>query len=230
MPIRTAPFRSVRRRGFTLVELMLVLAIIGVIAGLSWPVLKSTFELARLKSGAEQVQSAFGHAKVDAMNKGLPQVFHFEPGTGQYCTEVWQDDLASTEGDASTSGSTSSTAGSAAPASSSTTGGTASSNSSSAVVMHQLPEGIVFADQSQVQDARADALAAEGEAPPSSSSGGSSAPIMFYADGTASEASVTVTSPSGRSISISLRGFTGVSRLSDVFTGSAPNGAPGGTP
>ena len=161
------------------------------------------------------MQAAFGHAKVDAMNKGLPQVFHFEPGTGQYSVDVWQDDMSSTEGDAASSNSTSSITNSASP----TGSATASSTSRSGSAMHQLPEGIVFADESQVQDARAEALASEGTAPPAASAGGSSAPIMFYADGTASEASVTVTSPSGKNISIYLRGFTGVSRLSDVFAG-----------
>jgi len=223
---RTAPFRSVRRPAFTLVELMLVLAIICAISAIAWPVLKGTFEMGRLKSAAEQVQAAFGHAKVDAMNKGLPQVFHFEPGTGQYSVDVWQDDMSSTEGDAASSSSKGSITNSAAP----TGSATAASTSSSGAAMHQLPEGIVFANESEVQDARADAMASEGTAPPAASAGGSSAPIMFYADGQASEATVTVTTPSGKSISISLRGFTGVSRLSDVFTGSAPSGAPGGAP
>jgi prepilin-type N-terminal cleavage/methylation domain-containing protein len=105
----TAPGRSVRRPAFTLVELMLVLTIICVIGAMSWPVLKRTFEFARLKSAAEQVQAAFGHARVDALNKGVPQVFHFEPGSPQYSIDVWQDDLASTEGDADSSAASSST-------------------------------------------------------------------------------------------------------------------------
>ena len=95
---------------------------------MSWPMLKRTIEMARLKSAAEQIQTAFGHARIDAMNKGQPQVFHFEPGTGQYCVEVWQDPLVSTEGDASTSAaSTSTTLGGAVPAGAASPGGAGSS-------------------------------------------------------------------------------------------------------
>jgi prepilin-type N-terminal cleavage/methylation domain-containing protein len=219
-----AVHRSISRTAFTLVELMMVLAVICVIASMSWPVLKRTFELGRLKSAAEQVQAAFGHARVDAMNKGLPQVFHFEPGTGQYSIEVWQDDLAaSTEGDADSSSSSGASSMVAGPSAT-----TAKSSSDTKAATHQLPEGIVFSGDNHVEDARADAVASEGTSTPTPASTSSSSPqIMFYADGTASDASVTVTSPSGRSIAISLRGFTSVSRLSDVFTGNSP---PGGAP
>src|SRR5262249_42166726 len=143
---------SIGRPAFTLVELMLVLAIICVIAAMSWPVLKRTFELGRLKSAAEQVQAAFGHARVDAMNKGVPQVFHFEPGTPQYSIDVWQDDLASTEGDADSSTSSSSTTTTvAAPAAGSPPTDATAAKTGSAT--HQLPETIVFANDEQVQDA-----------------------------------------------------------------------------
>ena len=222
---RAAPYRSIRRPAFTLVELMLVLAIICVIAAMSWPVLKRTFELARLKVAAEQVQAAFGHARVDAMNKGVPQVFHFEPGSPQYSIDVWQDDLASTEGDADSSTSSSSTSATvgAPAAGSSTTGATAKTGAAT----HQLPETIVFANDEQVQDARADALQSEGGGASGPAASSNSPQIMFYADGTTSEAVVTVVSPSGRKVSVTLRGFTGVSRLSEVFTGDSP---PGGAP
>jgi prepilin-type N-terminal cleavage/methylation domain-containing protein len=229
MRTRAAPYRSIRRPAFTLVELMLVLAIICVIAAMSWPSLKRTFEFARLKNAAEQVQAAFGHARVDAMNKGVPQVFHFEPGTPQYSVDVWQDDQTSTEGDADSSASSSSTTPTTTPAAgSSPTGVTAKTGAAT----HQLPETIVFANDAQVQDARADALQSEGGGASLPAAGSSSPQIMFYADGTTSEAVVTVASPSGRKMSVTLRGFTGVSRLSDVFTGDTPPGiaAPGGPP
>jgi prepilin-type N-terminal cleavage/methylation domain-containing protein len=220
---RASPYRSIRRPAFTLVELMLVLMILCVIAAMAWPVLKRTFEFARLKSAAEQVQAAFGHARVDAMNKGVPQVFHFEPGTPQYSIDVWQDDLASTEGDADSSNSSSSASAPTVTAGPSATGAAAKTGA----VTRQLPETIVFTNDAQVQDARADALQSEGGSATGPAASTSSPQIMFYADGTTSEAVVTVVSPSGRKMSVTLRGFTGVSRLSDPFTGDAP---PGGTP
>jgi prepilin-type N-terminal cleavage/methylation domain-containing protein len=214
-------FRTTPRQAFTLIELMLVLAIVVVIGGLSWPTLKHSFELARLKSGAEQVQSAFGHARVDAMNKGVPQVFHFDSGTGQYSVDAWQDDMAAVDDDASTSSSSSSTA---ATASASPSAATAD-GSTPDPAKRQLPDGIVFSNGDRVLDARAEAVESElSSSAGSAGSGSSSPPIMFYPDGTASEASVTVTSPSGQSISIILRAFTGVSRMSAVFVNSQSGG------
>ena len=96
------------------------------------------------------------------MNKGVPQVFHFEPGTPQYSIDVWQDDLASTEGDADSSNASSSGSATTLTAGPSPTGTAAKTGA----VTRQLPETIVFANDAQVQDARAMRFKAKGALQP----------------------------------------------------------------
>jgi hypothetical protein len=63
---------------------------------------------------------------------------------------------------------------------------------------------------------------AESQLPSDSSSSDAAPPVLFYPDGSASEAVVTISDKTGRSIPVSLRGLTGVARMGDVFTGEAP--------
>ncbi|HTQ38114.1 MAG TPA: prepilin-type N-terminal cleavage/methylation domain-containing protein [Pirellulales bacterium] len=207
------------RSGFTLVELMLVLAVLAVFAAMAWPSIHRAYESVLLKDAAQQVQAAFGHARVQAMTSGVSQVFHFEQGTSQYTISALQDDTAATESD-STSDSTAvstMTLGGNSPAASAGTSN--ASGDASAGCAYQLPDGFTFTSGNRVLDARA--AAAESEASGNSSSD-NAPPVLFYPDGTASEAVVTISNQYGRNISISLRGLTGVARMSDIFSGEAP--------
>jgi Tfp pilus assembly protein FimT len=196
--------RASVRGGFTMVELLLVLGIVVIIGAMSWPSIQHAYEGIRLKKAAEQVLAAFGHARVQAMSKGLPQVFRFEQGTNRYTIEAVADDSAATE----LSGSVSSSVVTVG-------GGSSSASQSTGPCAHQIPDGFVFSSGQRTLDNRT----ATTESELSGSSQSSDAPpIIFYPDGQASEASVTVTDPhDGRSISVSIRGLTGISRLSQVF-------------
>jgi len=52
--------------------------------------------------------------------------------------------------------------------------------------------------------------------------GGWSQPIMFYPDGTTSDASVLVANSSDETIRVTLRGLTGISRASQVGHEESP--------
>jgi hypothetical protein len=177
------------------------------------------------------------------MSTGVTQTFRFQAGTGQYTMMAMQDDSAGVDSDAS--GAASAMAGSTAKGGSSSdtsstttdanssaanstdpsgsnSGGSSSSNATGSCG-YQLNDGFVFAKGDRTLDSRA--AQAESALPTDSSSAGASEsapPILFYPDGTTSEAALTVSDKTGRSISVSLRGLTGVARMGDVFSGAAP--------
>ncbi len=215
------PLPSRRAReiaGFTLLEMMLVLAILAAMGAIAWPLITRAYESTKLKNAAEQVQASFGHARVQAMTSGLPQVFHFEANTGNYSVDVWQDGTEAVEGNAGTA-STAAGGFSAGSTASSTADGT--SGSSTPACSYKLPDGFTFAAADRVLDNRAAAAEA------GLSSAGidtSSPPILFYPDGTTSEAKVTIANQNSRSITVSLRGLTGLAKLGEITTTDATGG------
>jgi Tfp pilus assembly protein FimT len=175
-----------------------------IIGAMTWPSIQHAYEGIRLKKAAEQVLAAFGHARVQAMSKGLPQVFRFEQGTNHYTIEAVVDDSAATE--ISVPNSTSVvTIG----------GGSSVQGQNTSPTTHQIPDGFVFSCGQRTLDNRTATTESEMA---SSSQSSDAPPIIFYPDGQASEASVTVTDPrDGRSIAVTIRGLTGIARIGEVF-------------
>jgi prepilin-type N-terminal cleavage/methylation domain-containing protein len=77
------------RRGFTLFELLLVLAVLVILAGLAWPAFKTPFENQRLLKAGDLLRAAFGRARIQAMDRGVVQMFRYEPATGRYQAMDW---------------------------------------------------------------------------------------------------------------------------------------------
>lgn len=84
--IRLRPYRGAarRRRGVTLLELMLVMAVILMFAGLVWPMLARPLAYENLRSAADIVRAEWTSARVEAMRSGEHQIFRFQPGSGVY--------------------------------------------------------------------------------------------------------------------------------------------------
>src|SRR5438477_11987220 len=89
------------RRGFTMMELLLALAIVIVVCAITWTATIHAYDGIRLKRAGEQVMTAFGHARVVAMSKGLTQVFRCQPNTPRYTLDALPDDSDPTAGDGS---------------------------------------------------------------------------------------------------------------------------------
>jgi len=89
------------RRGYTLLELLLVLALILLLAVIAYPSLDAMSGDLKLVSAADQVRAAWTQARTRAVNEGRPYRFALVPGKGNYrlapdSSEFWSGDGAQT--------------------------------------------------------------------------------------------------------------------------------------
>lgn len=73
-----------RRRGFTLVEVVLVCALVVLLAMIAYPTLQSLYDDLRLNSATDQVRAAWTQARVQAIDEGRAYRFSVVPGKGNY--------------------------------------------------------------------------------------------------------------------------------------------------
>ena len=218
------PLRSLR--GMTLVEILVVLALLVVIGGLVVPVFTGSFASVRLRRAGDQVVTGWSRARAEAIESGQPYQFRFTPESGKFVIEPWTGLLgeesstsqtSSSSSASSSSASTSSTTTSTSSSSTSTKSSSESSDGTSAASTNgTLPEEIVFQngelaiEDYQSGERSVGALQDAGES--------ESIPILFFPDGTASEASVLLTNGKKQFLRVTLRGVTGVGRASEVLT------------
>lgn len=207
---RSQPWLSRRRRndsrplcrGLTLFEILLVLALLVVIAGVMMPALSNSLSRARLGSGGEMVRAAWGQARLAAMQAGEPYVFRFEEGGSRYqiarlaalntenadelnmLPPLSDEDEEYSEADMLR------------------------------LAKSRLPTDIVFLQGQVAAVPQMAGRAATG--PMLAAEGGWSQPIMFYPDGTTSDATVLVANADGETLRITLRGLTGISRAGEI--------------
>lgn len=67
-------------RGFTLFEILLVLTILTLVAGLTWPSLSRLFAHHRLRQAADLLGARMSAGRVHAVDTGMVYQFRFEPG------------------------------------------------------------------------------------------------------------------------------------------------------
>ncbi|MCE2794648.1 MAG: prepilin-type N-terminal cleavage/methylation domain-containing protein [Planctomyces sp.] len=68
------------RRGYSLVELLIVLAVLSALAALVQPTMRGVLDKSRLTGAAKQVQAALAKSRALAIREGVPVWFRFEPG------------------------------------------------------------------------------------------------------------------------------------------------------
>ncbi|MGE0761077.1 MAG: Tfp pilus assembly protein FimT/FimU [Pirellulaceae bacterium] len=180
------------RRGFTLLELLLVMAIVVAVTTLAIPLMSGPLENYRLRLAADQVRASWVRARAMAMEKGQTYAFDYMPWTGDYQVQPWLTGNDYLETDELVS-----------------MGITAEGESLAAAMpakQETLPEKTFFVGSETAMDMRAETLA-------------SSTPdqlaaqptyIYFYPDGTTSTARLIVANQRQRQVAISLRGLTGV--------------------
>ncbi len=184
------PARAGQRRGFTLIEVLVVLAVIVLVSAMAFPLIKKPLVRREVQTAADSVRSKLFHARIGAMRSNHVYTFQYQPGSSSYRVSPQQQPTSQTD-DASQA---------------------VAEDPVLADGDHQpsedgsLPDGICFmADDSpdpDAPDATPTAVAQGGDA-------GWSDPIFFYPDGTTSDARLIVASGRGYAIHIRLRGVTG---------------------
>lgn len=86
------------RAAFTLVELLLVLALVVVLAAFVAPSLTGTLSRVRLDGAAEQVRTAWADARLEALRTGTPVAFQCRLGSGEYTVSLLENAAAALGG------------------------------------------------------------------------------------------------------------------------------------
>lgn len=200
---------SAGRAGFTLLELLVVLAILGLLIGLSWPSVHRLLSRARVKEAAKQVRTELGEARLRAIESGTPQVFRFQPGTAFFEVRPKEEETAGPTVLKSALEQMSDDATDTEPI------------SGAEIVDEQtyekaLPEGMRFAGQEVAResegDEEEDGLVGLSSAEMAEKQNWSE-PIIFYPNGRTSNAKIRITDGQRYAVDIGLRGLTGTVRV-----------------
>ena len=177
---------ATERCGFSLLELILVLAILMAFAALALPNVQRSLSRQGVRKGADMFRAAMGKARVRAMRSGKVYAVFYVPNTPYYSVAAF--DKAPDEGALASQR-------------------LASIQNRSATELFSdnlLPRQIRFAAGEVEIDGRA-SLAL-------SSSGNSSIrPILFYPDGSSQNAKIILQNEKGDMVQVFLRGLTGTS-------------------
>jgi len=82
-----------RTAGYTLFELLLVLAILSMVATLGWPAFRRSLAKAHLRDAARQLRTDLARARVEAIRTGTAQKFRYQMGGTAYeISPLWSTD------------------------------------------------------------------------------------------------------------------------------------------
>lgn len=197
------------RRGLTLLEVLLTLAIMTALAALSLPLLDGMLNNRRLVRGAEVVRVQMMQARLEAMRSGRTHLMRFTPGGTEMKTYAFHDMSDLTEAADQTGSGIALLQGGqpmAAPILPSANTGPDATDNGGQLKTVELPEGITFLDCRVESTTRS--MLIENQAIETAEIGDGS-PVLFYPDGTTSNAAVTVQREGSGRIVVVLRGLTG---------------------
>jgi prepilin-type N-terminal cleavage/methylation domain-containing protein len=195
------------RQAYTLLELLLVLAVLVVLAATAMPALRGVMRDWELQSAADTVRTEWTRAHVKAMKSGRIQVFRYELGGRKYTIQPFiagDDALESSSTGADAFGIES------------------AGEESDAGLERELPEGTSFAAGDALAESRS--LSIEQEALNQTRFQSEwSRPILFYPDGSASDAFVVVGSEREVGLRVDLRGMTATASVGEITALEALN-------
>jgi prepilin-type N-terminal cleavage/methylation domain-containing protein len=177
------------RKAFTLLEILLTMAVIAVVLALSYPTLDAMYAGFKMQGATDTVRAAWAEARSHAMNEGRPYRFSIYPGKGNFRVAPDSSDFW---------------AGNNAPASANDPANPA------LVVEDAVPDGVRLSlPNNGGGDAGGPTAAPPGSIDPSSWV----TTVVFLPDGTCrDDAEVMFQIPGARPVSIKLRGLTGTIR------------------
>lgn len=197
----TAAWHSSARPAYTLIELLLVLAIIIMAAAAVAPSMRNFAKNSALKSAASEIRAELTRAHVQAMRTSRTQVFQYELGGRKYKIEPWIGDDDTLEGAGAPEPAIT-----AAPQQPSPTGLNPGER--------QLPENIRFALGDAAIESRSERI--EEQLATSSGQVTWSRPILFFRDGASVNAFVVIASDRDAAIRLDLRGLTATVKISGL--------------
>jgi len=206
---RRVVVRANRASGFTIVELLLALAILVTLAAMVVPSFTGLLADRRVLRGGDQVRIEFMQARLAAMRRGRIYMVQLSTETHQLRIRPWVDANDMTEAIDQTGGS-----------SALLTGGNAMTASMQAVDVAaearevDLPEGVTITSVNVQSSQRSFMIESQVQAEAATGWG---QPVLFYPDGTTSTAAVTATAPGIGQVIVLLRGLTGEATVTDVL-------------
>ena len=235
--MKRSPSRGLERfaAGYTLLEMMVVLAIISVLAAVSWPMLRRPLSKSRLQDGAQQLSKALADLRLVAMEEGRPYLFRYQMGASAFQSFPAEflvgDPEQQTSAEVSPSLETIDSAADDFDFPRDDLGDEdydRLDSDTETFDVENLPDGVLFFDTyldsyeapNDVQaledraltDGRDDSAASTEVSQPDSESW--SAPIRFYPDGRATSAKLVLVGENGYQVDVSVRGLTGAVRVS----------------
>ncbi len=181
------------RRGLTLFEILLVVAIIILVAAVSVPTLQRSFLGQRVQSAAERVRAECGKARAAAIRTGEVYAFYYAPDASHFAVAPFKDAAKYVNPDQGISEE-------------------AERFSDLDLSKNLLPREVVFIEGNVVQETRTQLQKEidDGEVR-------GMIPILFYPDGQCQTADIFVANrETGDIKKIKLRGLTGTTTIVDV--------------
>ena len=194
---RTSPLTPYRG-GYTLLELLLVLAILVAIAGLSWPSVNRLLEDLTVKEAVEPVRAELARTRIRALDAGVTWQFRFEPDGRKYLMVPYEFDELEADEDVQQQ-----------------------QLASFPRMAGELPEGMTFVAASEsvlgTEQLSQEAVTGLPEGK-SLSEANWSPPLLFYSDGAATDAAFDIVSEDKRFQRLTLRALTGTVTVSNIET------------
>ncbi len=187
--IQKHQFAIARKRGFTLLEIMLVVGILIAVSAIALPSVTRSFSVQSLQKAADRVRVAMGQARVRAIRTGDIHAVGYLPNSG------WID-VASLDQIS-----------------------TITSEANRRIEQQQqgitsdydddlLPGRVVFVGGQSVSDGRSN------DAMTQTANVNQLTTILFYPDGTSQDAQLTLQNEIGQLMDVNLRGLTGIASVS----------------
>ncbi|MFN3191895.1 MAG: Tfp pilus assembly protein FimT/FimU [Aureliella sp.] len=200
-----------RTNGFTLLELMLVLAILVLIAAISAPRLTDIFERQKLNGSANNLRLAWDEARLEAMRTGQAQVFECAVGSGKYTVKplLLQSDATNAGAGATVM------AGAGGLVETQDNGLVVAADTTEMAEAEELEDGVVFLSCQSASDVRAFAVAQESQMAGMSQVNNQNLgqQVIFYPDGSTSTAEAQLQNKRGDVRAVRIRGLTGHSQV-----------------
>lgn len=203
-----------KRRAFTLLEVLLVLAILVVAGAIATPHIRSSLESSRLRSAGQQLKADFAKAHVRAMREGATILFRHEVDGSRYQFGPMIDGSAELQV-ATPETIDPNNAGNLLATVSSSKNGAEPSNPKEIVTEKQLPEGLTFGISEGYSSNRVARLQVRSQAPNSNEDAGWSEPIPFFADGTATDFTVTIKNELDQSVDVKVLATNATVQVTD---------------